>query len=217
MPGLPSFRLSPNPSISPVDLDSRVADFILSSPHRWNSVLLARHFDPLSMVKIMEIRLPPNSNADTVVWTPDFKGIFSVRSANGLIQSNHHYSLAPVPQIDWKKLWSLSMHERLKFLLWNMVPTRAQVALQLQGTHRGDVSCPFCDSAEETLHHLLLSCSYSRRLWRLAPWPLKVDSFQAGDILQWLSCIIDPSRLPGFPRVEYHRFQLFATILTDCL
>lgn len=113
------------------------------------------------------------------------------------------------------------MHERFKFLLWrvawNIVPTWACLALQLQVNFSGDISCPFCNIEEESLHHLLLSCSYSRMLWRLALWPLAVDSFQSGCLLQWISCIIDPSKLSGLPCTEHHWFQLFVTILIDYL
>ncbi|KAB1215784.1 hypothetical protein CJ030_MR4G016891 [Morella rubra] len=160
---------------------SLVSHFFHTSSKLWNLNLLRSTFDPLSVDKILQISIPPLAVADKLIWTLDSKGIFSVKSAYHQVSSNRLSSLVPLSLIDWKQLWRLNMHERLKFFLWkvalDILPMRQRIALNLHSHFQGDISCLLCGHSTESTHQLLFTCDYTRALWRLSPWSLNVEFF----------------------------------------
>ena len=65
-----------------------------------------------------------------------------------------------------KKIWKLSIHERLKMHLWriasNLLPSKAGMSTF---TPTLDTTCCLCENSPETITHLLWECSLARALW----------------------------------------------------
>lgn len=126
------------------------------------------------------------------------------------------FSPTTSPPFDWSRCWKLDMHARLKFFFWKVawdaLPTRTKLADKLQANFQGPLLCPLCGSSNESLPHLLFFCSFTRFIWRSAPWPLSVDIVSSDNIHCWLHIILDTLRLPGISATESHHFQLFVVI-----
>lgn len=87
-----------------------------------------------------------------------------------------------------------------------MLPTRGQISLNLYSQYWGTVSCPFCGNTDDSLHHLLFSCSFSRVLWHLSPWHFNIEPFWLGTVQEWIQSVLDA-----------HSFQLFTAVTMDFL
>lgn len=114
VPGLPFFKPCSISSSLVTNPNSMVQDYIIPSARMWNKSLLECTFDPASVDKILEIHIPLPLLADHIIWAPAVSGTFSVKSAYPQIYSTKATPLDQVPPIDWKKLWQLQMHDRLK-------------------------------------------------------------------------------------------------------
>lgn len=221
VPGLPLYKPCPLYPVGDADPQSLVQDFIIPSTTIWNQHLLEQHFDRPFIEKILQIHLPSSSTADRAIWLPADSGQFSVKSAYDQIFSNR---LAPAtfPLVNWKKLWNLDLHDRLKVFLWkiawDILPTRQHLAHRLQTSFVGPLSsCPLCEASEECLQHLLYACSYTRLLWRLSPWPLSVTALADANTVTWVTHILDPVRHFGLAATDAHNFKIYAMILTDSI
>lgn len=96
---------------------------------------------------------------DCLVWHPTSTGKFSVRSA---YRTSHHHRFSTASRLDakvWRLLWKSSLHERHKCLVWKLLngilPTKTRIGHYI---HLHDLSCFLCNSATESLDHLLFNC-----------------------------------------------------------
>ena len=66
--------------------------------------------------------------------------------------------------IQWKKLWKMKLHDRLKMMVWSgtdTFPTRVKIASRMGPI---DTSCPLCCEEEESIIHLFFKCPVSRAI-----------------------------------------------------
>lgn len=144
IPSLPSFVPKPKNGLQRLNSASLVSHFIIASSRSWDVNLLQNTFDYLSINSIRQLHLPPAGTSDKMVWTPDMHGFFTVKSAYRQLSFNQSSILGSGPSINWKKLWRLNMHERLKVLLWkvacDILPTRHKIAQYLKSSFQGESS-----------------------------------------------------------------------------
>ncbi|KAK9986858.1 hypothetical protein SO802_031809 [Lithocarpus litseifolius] len=82
--------------------------------------------DEFAAKAILAIPIPYNPKQDKLIWLPDSKGMFSVKSIHELAFRS---SISNNPQNNhWKRLWNARLPERLKMLLWrigvDVLPTK---------------------------------------------------------------------------------------------
>ncbi|KAF5178505.1 hypothetical protein FRX31_031908 [Thalictrum thalictroides] len=84
----------------------------------------------------------------------------------------------------WK---SLATPKALLFswkCLHDMVPTRVKIGKFIT---LPSMTCPMCDSGEETLHHILLTCPYSQKIWFSVSLACRIVFFQNLTVDQWIN------------------------------
>lgn len=123
---------------------------------------------------------------------------FSVSSMFDHLQSSQNLT-APIWNIS---LWNASLPPKLSAFIWllchHAIPTK--VFLESRGIRIpiADMFCPFCQTVFENQDHLLLICSFSRKVWTLVlnwwgllgPLPGNVEAL----LLSWNSMISSGSR-----------------------
>jgi hypothetical protein len=73
----------------------------------------------------------------------------------------------------WKRLWKSWAPPKCKFFLWLAIRNKCWTADRLR--RRGlqhPVVCVLCDQEQETVQHLLCTCSFARQFWHAILVPL---------------------------------------------
>ncbi|XP_066333406.1 uncharacterized protein [Miscanthus floridulus] len=99
---------------------------------------------------------------DQHLWKLTQSGIYTSKSTYEAL------FIGSIKFIPWKRIWKSWAPLRCKFFVWLAIKQRLWTADRL--ARRGlqhPPACLFCDQAQETAPHLLLSCVFSRQIWAL--------------------------------------------------
>ncbi|XP_026436617.1 uncharacterized protein LOC113334619 [Papaver somniferum] len=127
---------------------------------------------------------------DIVRWNPSKDGIFSVKSAyNKLTEARvqNQATVNDVPTTVWKALWKMKLPHRVKLFIWkclkNIVPTRVGLSQSLQDI---ETHCEICKQENETLFHILISCSHAKAVWRDLNINIDQSITQCQSVKEWI-------------------------------
>ncbi|XP_026433536.1 uncharacterized protein LOC113330957 [Papaver somniferum] len=143
---------------SDLDRSGRVCDII--SHGNW--LLQGAHLQDLVSAGMVMENLPTLcSGRDKRIWMPDMKGVFSVKSARELIRNK--FPTMKEASLLWRKV----VHPSLAAQNWKFVrgacatldKVRSRFKIQLASR------CSVCQIEEETLQHVLWSCSFAQKAW----------------------------------------------------
>ncbi|XP_026399125.1 uncharacterized protein LOC113294975 [Papaver somniferum] len=143
-----------------INLDRSVLVSDIIADNNWQ--LDGEHVQILVRAGVDLNNLPDLRNAaDCRVWMPELDGIFSVSSAKHLIRKK--YATAIVYGLLWRK----AIHPKLAAQNWKL--TRAACATQDKLRSRCKIElasrCYLCRNEEESLDHIIWSCSYAAQIW----------------------------------------------------
>ena len=140
----------------------------------WNEDMVKEIFSLEVVQTILSIPIPHHPKQDRLIWLPDLKETFTVKSF-------HHVAFtqlcdgSPVNSL-WKNLWKARLPERLKMLLWrieaNVIPTRENLQRRIQHI---DSACIFFNAEVESSIHLFLECHFAKALRAVVGWGIKID------------------------------------------
>lgn len=185
----------------------------------WNRAVVCDLLEPRSTSAIFSISLPHLALPDKWIWSLESSSSFSVKSLFWALTPRFDLVVLGLDESDWKRLWSLKLHARLKLLLWkvswNILPTRARLASALHFSVEDDLLCPLCGYFEESLHHLFLVCSFSRIAWMESRWRSNLLPFADISLSSWILMILQPALLLDILVADVHDFQLFVVISMD--
>jgi exonuclease III len=108
---------------------------------------------------IQEVVLQPEVE-DVHKWRFEASGVFSTQSAYKA------FFIGSVQFEPYNLIWGNWAPRKCKFFLWLVAHNRCWTADRL--ARRGlphPEHCPLCDQEDETIHHLLCSCVFSRQFW----------------------------------------------------
>ncbi|CAN1797288.1 Putative ribonuclease H protein At1g65750 [Linum perenne] len=130
--------------------------------------------------------MPPpiaNSGEDEIIWGPDPKGIFTLKSAYEIRAAiNQQASTDP-----WRTVWSWQGPSRIRFFLWLVAHDRLLTNAERKRRHLCAFdTCSRCSIAPEETIHVLRDCKFARDLWVSLIPPDKHHSFFAGSLQDWL-------------------------------
>lgn len=152
---------------------------------------------------ILSIPLPLRPSPDKLIWIPNSKGRFLVKSAYLTTRASTY--TPPNSGLNWVKLWNLNVLERIKIRLWkigvNALPTRENLMLRL---HIKDSNCVCCKQEVEMINHLFLRCPVSRVLWFSACWGLKTEHITSSQPSDIVKLLLDP---PSGFETTYQKWQ----------
>ena len=136
-----------------------VVNLIGQDSRKWDRGLLSDLFEPTTVNKILSIHLSQQSINDQVFWCLNPSGEYSVKSAYNAIRTPTSTSHLVMQCKDWKELWKMKIHARLKNLLWKLAWEILPIASILNKRFTLPLNkCHLCNKAPETLEHLFLQC-----------------------------------------------------------
>ncbi|KAL0007666.1 hypothetical protein SO802_009168 [Lithocarpus litseifolius] len=150
-----------------------VSQLFNASSYCWNSRLILEMFDTASARAILSLPLPRIPKQDKLIWIPDAKGQFSIKSAYRTVVE---HGSCPNQPVAWMKLWKARLPERIKLLLWRIgagcLPTKENLITRLIHI---DSTCTLCKSFSESYMHLFFECPIARVIWFSACWGYRAD------------------------------------------
>jgi hypothetical protein len=161
-----------------LEQNARVSVLIDQNTRMWNVGLILEVFLEDEAELICSKPLSPLPVEDRIIWRGTKNGIFSVRSAYFLEMENIANQIGGVSKPDegrnWKEIWNLRVPNVVKLFLWkalhNLLPTRTNLARK--GVIN-DTVCPICGRVDESVEHILWSCSSSMDVWGGGPRSLQ--------------------------------------------
>ncbi|KAI5338965.1 hypothetical protein L3X38_018237 [Prunus dulcis] len=180
----PLLDLIPSTQRSSLNLQLVVADFL--TDQCWNIVKLKDVVDDDILDKIISIPLPLAPLEDQLIWGPDPKGIFSIKSAyNVQVQDATSHPQAAL----LKKMWGLTIPPKVKIFSWLLIRKRLQLRSHLHiFLPHINPDCPLCNSHSETINHLFATCSFTQSIWSCTNMD-PASSASNFDFLTWLGTL----------------------------
>ena len=193
-----------------------MAELIDQDTRQWDRGKLHELFEPNTVTKILAIYLTQLPQQDQVFWCLNPASEFTIKTAYNALRVFNYPPHPLLQSKDWKDLWKLKIHARLKNLLWKMaweiLPTTSVLKSRFS---LSSIDCYLCNNAIESLEHIFLYCDWVAQLWFAGPWPLNMSHMNNVYIADWVKMIINPKHGLGLEGEEAKDFQLYAAILCD--
>ena len=196
-----------------LQLPLKAHHFIDHASKTWHEDMVKEVFSANDVQEILSIPIPHHPKQDRLIWLPDPKGTFTVKSVHRVAFTQASDG-RPVNSL-WKDLWKARLPERLKMFLWrigaNVIPTKVNLQRKMQHI---DPVCTFCNNEDESSTHVFLDCQFARALWAVVGWGIRFDTatFTSGEVV--LKLIINPPDAP-IPVNEQWTVNLNMTLILD--
>ncbi|XP_062100071.1 uncharacterized protein LOC133805941 [Humulus lupulus] len=188
-PWLPDIANSFIQTTHPALNDKKVSQLMVRGSNMWDNDILLDIFSDRDINLITTIPIN-EEDADAWYWKLDHRGIYTVKSAYALIQSEKAVANSSDNSGFWRLLWQLKIPPKVKNFLWlvsrDCLPTKD--LLRNKGVSVNPL-CPFCNLASESPCHLFVSCLFSQDCWnhlRIGFIPEATGSFAS-----WLSAVFE--------------------------
>ncbi|CAN1173743.1 Putative ribonuclease H protein At1g65750 [Linum perenne] len=150
----------------------------------WDWELLRRYLPPriVGLVAGME---PPSDNLgeDEIIWGPDPRGKFTLKSAYDILDSIGHHT----DQDIWRIVWRWMGPSRVRHFLWLVAHDRILTNAERRRRHLTDVAaCQRCRAGIEDTLHVVRDCKLAREVWPLFIPPDLASHFFSDSLQVWL-------------------------------
>lgn len=162
---------NPRPLITKDQLKGQMVKSLLDDNNLWREDLMKQSFLPQDSEDILNIPTGDNNTTDEIFWSPDRKGLFSIKSIYHLAietRDIHEGSQSDKNKMNtfWKSIWDSGVLPKIKIYLWkiinNVIPTNANI---LQKGVDLNPLCFFSQKEFETTSHIIWGCKVSKRIW----------------------------------------------------
>lgn len=217
LPNSQNFQPAPSSAEDPHSNIQWVHQLFIPGTKVWDRDLILRLFSPSSAADILAVKPLQSQHLDSLKWIHKANGTFNTRSAYLVDQAPRLHSSILNPQ-EWQKLWRAKIHDRHKLLLWKLctsaLPTRNILAQRMP---LQDHSCVFCHNFEEKPEHLLLHYPYSTIIWSLIKHPVRIQTLQHLNLIDWIRIIPGIDTSLAIPFDLSYDFLLQAVITFDVI
>lgn len=137
----------------------------------WNEALIRDLFWPTDAEDILNIPLNSSPSEDEIIWAPEKKGSFSVKSPYHLAQNiktaSKDSSLDASNLKDtWKYFWNIKIIPRAKICVWKILNDISPSKTNLNKKGMDIIPlCDLCKSKEESTTHVVWLCKFSKEIW----------------------------------------------------
>lgn len=189
----------------------KVSDLIHQETSEWNIEQIERCL-PFHKEQILKIKPSTLRIEDTLVWMKNPTGEYTTRSGYLTVSQEKTANLPqnPASAVDWfPSVWNIKTSEKIKVFLWKSLLGALPVGEQF-AVRNIPVSalCTRC-KAVESVHHLLFQCPFADKVWKLAPFPIDINSAALGNFKEGWERV---RKLPSLPPVGIEPGSLAAWI-----
>ncbi|KAK9992542.1 hypothetical protein SO802_027527 [Lithocarpus litseifolius] len=190
VPWLQNFIPKPQQEVY-ADCPMMVSMLIDNATNHWKVGLINEIFEPASAQAILALPIPQRRRPDKLIWIPDAKGVFSVKS---VYRANHNFNITtPLNEAQWKGLWKIKTTKRIRIFLWRMatnsLPTKD---ILNQRFETFNPSCVLCGNELESICHLFFTCPIAKAVWFESCWGFKTDSQNVQSSCDIIKLILAP-------------------------
>lgn len=157
--------------LSPIhNKEALVSHFIDPIKKSWDQEKLKLCIPAHQLQKVCKVPISLTNARDKLIWKATRFGKYTVKS--GYVVQN---AVRPIANLSrpscsytpasfmWKKLWSIPTLPKVRIFMWkalrNWIACRANLVKRKCSSN---LLCPMCESAEETIEHLLFHCPWSK-------------------------------------------------------
>lgn len=154
-----------------------VSDLWDESTRRWDEIRIRQLFIEKDANYIIRMKYSPVME-DTHIWGTSENGIYSTKSRYKLadyLLSNSAPStplISPLEKGLWLRMWKVKTTPKIRHFMWKVLSGALAVADRLQS--RGmftDLTCTACGQENETICHVLFTCTAAKDVWSLSGLP----------------------------------------------
>ncbi|KAL0433797.1 UNVERIFIED_CONTAM: hypothetical protein Slati_2714000 [Sesamum latifolium] len=164
----------------------------------WRTELVRQVFDEDDARMVLSIPLAQLNSPDTLLWHYNNKGEFSVQSAYRLALQHARQQLPSTLNIHnkedgagvavgWRFIWNSRVPPKVQTFVWRACHEAMPTTLNLaQRAPSVDIRCIMCGVTDESLHHVLLQCSFTRQVSGLSNLQWHIINRDYGSVHQWM-------------------------------
>ncbi|KAM6561563.1 uncharacterized protein LOC133032398 [Cannabis sativa] len=143
-----------------------VANLMAMDSSSWDDGIIGDLFEERNQRLIKRIPLQVTTASDKLYWTKEVLGMYTVKSAYGLLQLQKGFWYEDTASNFWHKLWSLKVPPKIANLLWRSCSECLPKLVQLRVKRVVICTlCPLCRETEETTLHCLVTCKVVQVCW----------------------------------------------------
>ena len=169
--------LKPGGRIGSMPLN-RVSELIDDYSGNWNEQIVRQNFLHPDAEAILNIPLNPAGGEDTLAWSLEKSGIYTVKSAyRSLVTRNELGSREEGATTEtssankqlWTALWRLRVVPKVRVFWWRVLRGILPDSTTLRYRHIKQLGlCDVCKAMDEDMLHALIHCSHAKAFWKAA-------------------------------------------------
>ncbi|CAN1137716.1 Putative ribonuclease H protein At1g65750 [Linum perenne] len=152
----------------------------------WDWGFLASYLPHQAVMQVAGMQPPIAGNDDDdMIWGPDPKGTFSLKSAYEVLAAAGSDNNAN--QKLWNLIWRWKGPNRVRFFLWLVAHNRILTNAERRRRHLSATdTCDRCNMGSEDVLHVLRDCNFAVKIWRGILPHSQLQSFFSGSLHDWL-------------------------------
>ncbi|KAL3534566.1 hypothetical protein ACH5RR_003027 [Cinchona calisaya] len=167
----------------------------------WNRILLKNLFCDRDVANIIKILISLTRRNDRWFWPHAPSGNYSVQSGYKVLKRRQEeQAKKPVRGTEssrnnqqaevWNFTWNAKVKHKIRHFIWRclsrIIPTNAYF---FRRTKKGSPYCNRCETAQESIEHILFFCDHAKSVWNLAPVQWDGLEEARGDFWEWWNMI----------------------------
>uniref|UniRef100_A0A803QE18 Reverse transcriptase n=1 Tax=Cannabis sativa TaxID=3483 RepID=A0A803QE18_CANSA len=161
-------------------------NYVVSLMHinqqRWDVDIMADLFNDRDRALILGTPLLDSATTDKCSWFFETSGFYSTKSAYRFLQQNEE-EMQQSGEF-WKNFWQLKVPPKVLHFGWRAISGSLPTRTQFQTKHVNvNNLCPVCNNAEESIFHILVSCSFALSCWHI--YVISIKPVSNEDFKDW--------------------------------
>jgi len=131
-------------------------------------------FLTLDGAEVLKIKPSERADEDVLAWAFEKHGAYSVRSAYRMLKedqtamtmANSSEAMSSGTERAWQAVWKIRVPPKARVFWWRILHNSLPSKAELKRRHvEKESHCEVCGDPDETLYHIIFSCTVARKFW----------------------------------------------------